>query len=146
MAIARASTTAPQCGQPQQFMMMATICGGCQGKTLDMWGCQLSPCPLLNQYSGPCASHTPSRRIINNVFGQGGFPLVPRIPGSNGEIIHWVGLGGRAVVTCTPDRTTDKHTINVQNNSNYMPTASMQCLNAMPQYKCLHAMPNSPLP
>ena len=150
MAIARGKTIAPQSGQPQQVRVLATICDGCLGRALGLWGCNLSPCPLVQQCSGQCASHTPSRCIINNVLCQGGFPLVQRIPGSNGEIIHWVGLGGKAVATCTPDRTTDKQTINVQNNSNAcdglllqstglahqcpMPqcNASMQCLNAMP--------------
>ena len=64
-------------------------------------------------------------------------------------------MGGKAVATCTPDGTTDKHTINVQSNSNTSYGLLLQSTKPiyhcpMPQcnasMQCFHAMPQSPLP
>ena len=151
MAITRESTIAPQSGQPQQVRVMVAICDACLGLVLDLWGCNLSPSPLVQQYRSQWASRTPSRYIINN-----GCPIVQRILGCHGAIIHWVKLGGKS--SChlhTGQNHLNKQTNNVQNNSNAcdglllqstslthqcpMPqcNASMQCLNAMPQRSAL---------
>ena len=153
MAITKAITTAPKSGQPQRVTVLAALCDGCLGHVLDLWACNLSPSPLFRQYSCQCASRTPNKYIINN-----NLPIEQRTPGCNGEIMHWVKLGGKATATCTPYRTTDKQTSMCKNTP--MPVmvcsckaqaslTTAQCLNALPQcnasmqcliHQCLNVM------
>ena len=80
MAITKANATDPQSGQPPQVRVLATICDGCLGHVLDLWARNLSASPLVQQHSCQCASHTPTKYIINN-----GFPIVQKIPGPKGN-------------------------------------------------------------
>ena len=118
------------------------------------WNWLRLPSPLFQQYSCQCASHCPIRYIINNDL-----PIEQRSPGGNGEIIHWVKLGGEAIATCTPDRISDKQTMCKAMPMPVMacsckaqaPLTTAQCLNGMPQWnaslqclihQCLNVMPH----